>query len=629
MRKQRTVSNSNSNGTIGPVSAAAAKHVRVTSSSSAAKAELLPLLRYADCDACGGSDESESFLLCTRCRCRIHPQCLAVAPSDDYTYEDEWTCSKCVAKLASISVTPAQLFSPERMANKMQIQLQMQLQQQLNVPVVAPLAPVEPPKEKEEKEENEENEEQEEQEEKMDSRGAEEAETHVAPPAPVVTETHIMDVDVDVGVDVDIDVGVDVGVDVDVEEDTDVVELCGKAQPMPSITPAPAPAPALAPASTTTISQQVHQIKTGEAPVVMTSTERFERGLVAASASASTSTSVVTSSATLQTRPDQFTKVLRVRHTPQNVIDFLVETVSGSHEWVGKNHLASRPDLLVGYFMSPDFDRMVMSRNVLPLLYADSCQQGDMTVITYRFASNNAYFGVKQYINVFDQAFLKFLENQIDETVRLGSAGGFKPHSYNCTPALKRSKFFFGFAYVDYQYGSKPELVDDVEDIPAWIHQLEDRLVDKGVMPKDFLEQAVVNMYHEQGSGLGVHTDSWELFERPIYSLRLFSDSVLSFGCKGLGMVLRKQAVPLYRGAVTIMENYAANKTKHCIRPADIHCKSSSLLLRKIRPRAKQLLQNKKQLVAAAATAVTSSQSPATTTTTTTVEHATATQAAR
>jgi len=41
-----------------------------------------------------------------------------------------------------------------------------------------------------------------------------------------------------------------------------------------------------------------------------------------------------------------------------------------------------------------------------------------MTVITYRFASNNAYFGVKQYLNVLDEPFLnvkKKKENKLDK----------------------------------------------------------------------------------------------------------------------------------------------------------------------------------------------------------------------
>jgi hypothetical protein len=75
--------------------------------------------------------------------------------------------------------------------------------------------------------------------------------------------------------------------------------------------------------------------------------------------------------------------------------------------------------------------------------------------------------------------------------------------------------------------------------------------------------------------------------------------------------------VPLYRGAITVMEHYAANKAKvrapraaerwpmspparrqHCIRPCDTHTKSASVLLRKIRPRARAELALRKSTAA-------------------------------
>jgi len=39
-----------------------------------------------------------------------------------------------------------------------------------------------------------------------------------------------------------------------------------------------------------------------------------------------------------------------------------------------------------------------------------------MTVITYRFASNNAYFGVKQYLNVLDEPFLNVKKKKRKQT---------------------------------------------------------------------------------------------------------------------------------------------------------------------------------------------------------------------
>ena len=42
----------------------------------------------------------------------------------------------------------------------------------------------------------------------------------------------------------------------------------------------------------------------------------------------------------------------------------------------------------------------------------------------------------------------------------------------------------------------------------------------------------VVNMYERAGAKLLPHIDSLDLFQRPIISLRLLSDSAVSFGAK-------------------------------------------------------------------------------------------------
>ena len=154
------------------------------------------------------------------------------------------------------------------------------------------------------------------------------------------------------------------------------------------------------------------------------------------------------------------------------------------------------------------------------------------------------------------------------------------------------------------------QLVDNVDPIPDWARTVVAKLEDKAISPREFVEQVVINVYHDQGSGLGVHQDPKELFNRPIYSIRLFSDSVLSFGCRGLGMVLRKQAIPLPRGAITVMEGYAANKAKHCVRPSDTHSKSASLLLRSIHAGAKQDLLERKSRTSQAASLATPPKTP-------------------
>ena len=106
--------------------------------------------------------------------------------------------------------------------------------------------------------------------------------------------------------------------------------------------------------------------------------------------------------------------------------------------------------------------------------------------------------------------------------------------------------------------------------------------------------------YHDGTEGLQSHYDDSHRFERPIYSLRLFSDSRLSFGTQLYGWVnfapspcaatqlgfkpdsIRHQAahrfsngaftVDMPRGCITVLEagGYAVEGVKHCVRPMDL-----------------------------------------------------------
>lgn len=125
---------------------------------------------------------------------------------------------------------------------------------------------------------------------------------------------------------------------------------------------------------------------------------------------------------------------------------------------------------------------------------------------------------------------------------------------------------------------------------------------------------AVVNVYLNAYAGLGPHQDSKRFFQRPIASLRLFANSILSFGGKKLTMDYPMFEIPLERGVITIMEvrvsaerqwttllraiyvpmlwlvmqGYAADMHTHCIRPDDTkegilqsaHDMSASIILR-------------------------------------------------
>lgn len=120
----------------------------------------------------------------------------------------------------------------------------------------------------------------------------------------------------------------------------------------------------------------------GEITGFMTERDKSERGLVyCPSLPTPALTPPLSSSSSSPSLPgtstNQIQKIVRTRHTAKDTVEFLVQMGAGDEqqqrlEWVAKEQLASQPDLALAYFMSSDFDRMVMSRNVLPLLYSDT-----------------------------------------------------------------------------------------------------------------------------------------------------------------------------------------------------------------------------------------------------------------
>ena len=101
------------------------------------------------------------------------------------------------------------------------------------------------------------------------------------------------------------------------------------------------------------------------------------------------------------------------------------------------------------------------------------------------------------------------------------------------------------------------------------------------------VDQVTTNHFESAGSSIAVHQDSKELFDRPIISLRLLSESILSFGCTGFGMRPSREytPIPLKRGVVTCMEGYAADTYTHCIRPSDTVSESMSIIFGRVHKR--------------------------------------------
>lgn len=132
---------------------------------------------------------------------------------------------------------------------------------------------------------------------------------------------------------------------------------------------------------------------------------------------------------------------------------------------------------------------------------------------------------------------------------------------------LKRTKYFFGSRYL----WSRDQLASpaakiargirvDVPEPPKWMivsplfHRCEecDQKLMVALVVQDFVEHQMqraqivkegfvnaiaLNMYHDGSEGIQNHYDDSKRFQQPIYSLRLFSDSRLSFGTQLYGYV--------------------------------------------------------------------------------------------
>ncbi|KAK9802889.1 hypothetical protein WJX73_002092 [Symbiochloris irregularis] len=208
--------------------------------------------------------------------------------------------------------------------------------------------------------------------------------------------------------------------------------------------------------------------------------------------------------------------------------------------------------------------------------------------------------GITTYTQVLSERELQDLEEAVDGVDAKAKAGLLPAQCFHTTVNRagnpKRTKFFFGARYLwthEQLSGGAARIAGGVRtDVPPprpWMkEQAEAPLVQAGVLPPDFVDSWALNVYHDGSEGIQSHYDDAGRFMRPITSLRLFSDSRLSFGTQLYGYTNGAFSVDMPRGCVTVMQEggYAANGIKHCVRPMDMTGKSAALIMRKIRPEA-------------------------------------------
>lgn len=169
--------------------------------------------------------------------------------------------------------------------------------------------------------------------------------------------------------------------------------------------------------------------------------------------------------------------------------------------------------------------------------------------------------GIRQRI-LFDKEECADIESRINDIVEMAEKGVYKDRTIDRAPL--RTKYFFGERYT---YGKeingrglgheKLYPKGDVDEIPGWIREhVIDKVVDAGIVPKGFVNSAVINDYLPGGCIVS-HIDPPHIFDRPIVSVSFFSSSSLSFGCKFTFKPIRTStpllSLPLHRGCVTVL----------------------------------------------------------------------------
>jgi hypothetical protein len=160
----------------------------------------------------------------------------------------------------------------------------------------------------------------------------------------------------------------------------------------------------------------------------------------------------------------------------------------------------------------------------------------------YKFQTNKNEFpvGIVTYENYFTHDELLAIEKNIEKTEELSLKEAFLPETAQKTFAgekIKRTKFFFGSRYI----WTKKQLAEpnsyvgagirkDVSPAPYWIKKdIEDPLVNSGIILKDFLNSYALNVYHDGSEGLGQHFDDAVRFKQVYLYIKLADLYITTF----------------------------------------------------------------------------------------------------
>jgi len=199
--------------------------------------------------------------------------------------------------------------------------------------------------------------------------------------------------------------------------------------------------------------------------------------------------------------------------------------------------------------------------------------------------------GLSVFTNIFSETEISEMEAHILNDLQRGRDGKLNGESY--VFGKSREMLLYGYHYQYYPTPTRQKGVWNnipVEPLASWSQKIIDKLVENEILTEP-ADSIIINYYPEQGY-IPPHVDHSD-FIRPIVSIRLLSDSYMSFGGKfdnsssqGRSSGI-KFKVPFPRGGVMSMAGRSGSSITHSIEPYDVPHPTASITLRKV------LLKNK------------------------------------
>jgi hypothetical protein len=212
--------------------------------------------------------------------------------------------------------------------------------------------------------------------------------------------------------------------------------------------------------------------------------------------------------------------------------------------------------------------------------------------------------GVSTYLNVLSEDVLQQVEHLVETMCDKAINGTSEiaqefPETFHHMKrrgnTVTRTKMFFGARYLWTESQMKEDhahiargIRTDVAPLPEFALELVyPALLARGAFCRDNFKvnQIAINIYHTGSDGIGPHFDDESRFALPVVALRIFSDSRLSFGCRGAWAVGNGIfSIPMFRNSALVLHSntYASSVVKHSVRPVDMSGRSGVVIFREI-----------------------------------------------